>query len=91
MPLGLTLFNSKLIKNNKKKIFFGGTFSGNPLSTKVGLDTFTFVKRNKKKIDKHINYLSNLLENEINSYCKNKKINFKIQKFESIADLFFPL
>ena len=85
MPLGLTLFNSKLIKNNKKKIFFGGTFSGNPLSTKVGLDTFTFVKRNKKKIDKHINYLSNLLENEINSYCKNKKINFKIQKFESIA------
>lgn len=85
MPLGITLFNSKLLKNNKKKIFFGGTFSGNPLSTKVGLDTFTFIKKIKKKIDKHVNDLSNLLAHEINTYCKNQKINFKIQKFESIA------
>tara|TARA_B110000977_G_C11065621_1_gene487706 strand:- start:1046 stop:2245 length:1200 start_codon:yes stop_codon:yes gene_type:complete len=85
MPLGLTMFNSKLIMNSKKKIFFGGTFSGNPLSTKVGLDTFTFIKKNKKKIDKHINYLSNLLKNEINYHCKEQKINFKIQSFESIA------
>ncbi len=85
LPLGLTIFNSKLIKNSKKKIFFGGTFSGNPLSTKVGLDTFTFIKKNKKEIDKHINNLSNLLENNINSFCELKKINFKIQTFESIA------
>ncbi len=84
LPLGLTIFNSKLIKNSKK-IFFGGTFSGNPLSTKVGLDTFAFIKKNKKKIDKHINYLSNLLENRINHYCNEQKINFKIQSFESIA------
>ena len=85
MPLGLTLYNSKLIKKNKKKIFFGGTFSGNPLSTKVGLDTFTFIKKNKKEIDNHINYLSNLLENKINNFCRIQKINFRIQTFESIA------
>lgn len=84
LPIGITLFNSKLIKKNKKKVFFGGTFSGNPMSTKVGLDTFTYVKKNKKKIDKHINFLSNLLENEVNNYCKEKNINFRLQRYESI-------
>ena len=54
------------------------------MSTKVGLDTFTYVKKNKKKIDKHINFLSNLLENEVNNYCKEKNINFRLQRYESI-------
>ena len=84
MPLGITLFNSSLIKKNKKKTFFGGTFSGNPLSTKIGMDTFAYIKKNKIKIDNDINLLSDLLENEINTYCKEKNINFRLQRFESI-------
>ena len=86
MPIGITSYNSKIFKEKtlNKKIFLGGTFSGNPISTKVGLDTFLFVKKNKKKIDTHINELSSLLENEVNNYCKQENIEFRLQRFESI-------
>tara|TARA_B110000211_G_scaffold233305_1_gene299161 strand:- start:10143 stop:11348 length:1206 start_codon:yes stop_codon:yes gene_type:complete len=86
MPIGITSYNSKIFRKKtlNKKIFLGGTFSGNPISTKVGLDTFLFVKKNKKKIDNHINKLSSLLENEVNNYCKRKKVEFRLQRFESI-------
>ena len=86
MPIGITSYNSKIFKEKtlNKKIFLGGTFSGNPISTKTGLDTFLFVKKNKKKIDTHINELSSLLENEVNNYCKQENIEFRLQRFESI-------
>ena len=86
MPIGITSYNSKIFKTKtlNKKIFLGGTFSGNPISTKVGLDTFLFVKKNKKKIDTHINELSSLLENEVNNYCKRENIEFRLQRVESI-------
>ncbi len=85
MPIGITLFNSKILKNKKKKIFFGGTFSGNPISTKVGLDTFNYIKKYKKRIDKHINDLSNMLVNEINSFCNIHNKEFKLQSYETIV------
>jgi len=86
MPIGITSFNSKILKKikNDKKIFFGGTFSGNPMSTKVGLDTFLYIKKNKKKIDNHINNLASLLEKKINEFCKIKKLKFRLQRYESI-------
>ena len=86
MPIGITSFNSKILKKikNDKKIFFGGTFSGNPMSTKVGLDTFLYIKKNKKKIDNHINNLASLLEKKINEFCKLKKLKFRLQRYESI-------
>jgi len=86
MPIGITSFNSKILKKikNDKKIFFGGTCSGNPMSTKVGLDTFLYIKKNKKKIDNHINNLASLLEKKINEFCKLKKLKFRLQRYESI-------
>ena len=53
LPIGLCCINAKInkkIKNSGKKIFFGGTFSNNPFSSKVGNDTFHHIKKNRKEI-----------------------------------------
>ena len=76
MPIGITCFNHKLDKKRQKlkgNIFFGGTFSGNPLSTKIGLETFKYIKKNNARIINHINSLSEILEKNINTFVKATK------------------
>jgi len=91
-PIGLCCIknqlSSKLIKS-KTKVFFGGTFSGNPFSSITGLNTFKFIKKNKKKINNHIENISNFIEKNVNDYCKLKNYNFRIQRFESILKPIF--
>ena len=88
MPIGITAFNKKLEKIKKKtlkqEVFFGGTFSGNPISTKVGLETFKYYLKNQKHINKKINNLAYILEREVNDFCLENKFKFKLQRYESI-------
>ena len=87
LPIGITCYNTKVkkkIKTLKKNIFFGGTFSGNPMSTKLGLETFKYVNKNQKKINNHINNLAAILEKNINTYCVNNQIEFRLQRYESL-------
>jgi glutamate-1-semialdehyde 2,1-aminomutase len=87
MPIGITSYNSfvkKKLSKLQKKVFFGGTFSGNPISTIVGLNTCKYLKQNHSKINKYINYLARHLEDKINSYCKNNKIKFRLLRYESL-------
>lgn len=87
LPIGITCFNKRIetkISKLNKKIFFGGTFSGNPVSTKVGLEAFIKIKKDAQKINIYINKLSEKLEKEINKFCLSKNIKFKLQRFESI-------
>lgn len=87
LPIGICCIeknlNKKLNKLNKK-VFFGGTFSGNPFSSAVGLNTFKYIKKNELKIFYHIEMISNYIEKEINLFCKNKNLNFRIQRYYSI-------
>lgn len=88
LPIGITCINNKVSKKKnvlKKKIFFGGTFSGNPLSSKVGNDTLVYYKKNQTSFNNKINNLANYLETEVNKYCKINKINFKLIRYESIV------
>ena len=87
MPIGITAFNKKLEKIKKtlkQEVFFGGTFSGNPISTKVGLETFKYYLKNQKHINKKINNLAYILEREVNDFCLENKFKFKLQRYESI-------
>ena len=59
----------KKIKSMKNKIFFGGTFSGNPYVTSVGKDTFRYIQKNKKSL-KLINDKSLKLQKKINNIIK---------------------
>ncbi len=52
MPIGIIGVSKKIllkIKKKRKKIFFGGTYSGNSLTAFVGNETLTFIIKNKKK------------------------------------------
>lgn len=86
LPIGITLISKKIsykLKKLEKKVFFGGTFSGNPLSMSAGLDTFRYLKKNKE-INNRINKMSMQIESEINNYTKKRGIDFKIIRYESI-------
>lgn len=92
LPLGITCTNnaiSKKIKKLDKNIFFGGTFSGNPLSTKTGNDTLVYYKKNQKFFNNKINKFASYLETEINQYCEKNEINFKLIRYESIVRAIF--
>ena len=87
MPIGITAYNKKISlkkKALKQNVFFGGTFSGNPLSTKVGYETFKYYLKNQKKFNKKIITLSNKLEKEVNNFCLKNNFKFRLQRYESI-------
>tara|TARA_B100001093_G_scaffold513234_1_gene584731 strand:- start:3884 stop:5122 length:1239 start_codon:yes stop_codon:yes gene_type:complete len=87
LPIGICCIEKKLnkkIDKLDKKIFFGGTFSANPFSSIVGLNTFKYIKENESKIFHHIELISNYIEKEINIFCKNKDLDFRIQRYYSV-------
>lgn len=65
------------LNNNYKPVYFGGTFSGNPLSTCIAYNTINYLVENPglyKEIKEKINNFSD----EINDYCKEHNINAQI-------------
>tara|TARA_B100000780_G_scaffold119609_1_gene83837 strand:- start:4218 stop:5426 length:1209 start_codon:yes stop_codon:yes gene_type:complete len=87
LPIGITCMSSLIYKKLtklKKKVFFGGTFSGNSLVMNAGFDTLTFLLKNKKLINEYINTQSSKIENEINNFAKDNGIQFKLLRYESI-------
>ena len=94
LPIGIVAYNKiikKKLKKLKQKIFFGGTFSGNALSTRIGCKTFEFILKNQNRINTKINYLGKFIENKINYFCKKNRINFKFLRYESILKPSFNL
>ena len=92
MPIGIIAINKKienLLKKNKKKVFFGGTFSGNSISCYVGKQTTEFIYKNKKKIYNDLEKKSMLFQNNLNKFIIENKINAKIYRFGSLLRLVF--
>ena len=90
-PIGAIGLNHdilKKIKKNKKKIYFGGTFSGNSMSTFIGYNTLKYINQNKKIII-NINKKTNFIKNEINKFILENKIQAKIYSFESMLRIVF--
>lgn len=92
MPIGIIAINSKIynkIKNNKKKIFFGGTFSANSLTSHFGKITTQYIYKNRKKIFKTLYKKSDLFTNQLNAFIKKNKIDAKVYSFKSIIRIVF--
>jgi glutamate-1-semialdehyde 2,1-aminomutase len=92
MPIGIIAINSKIynkIRNNKKSIFFGGTFSANSITAHFGNVTTQYIYNNKKKIFKDLYKKSDFFTDELNIFIEKNKIDAKIYSFKSIIRIVF--
>ncbi len=87
--IGITKKIEKKIFKQKKKIFFGGTFSGNSLSTYVSDEFLKFVIKNKKKIFKDLELKSLKFYSGLNYLIKQNNLNVSIVRFGSVLRIIF--
>tara|TARA_B100000965_G_C19546636_1_gene738137 strand:+ start:223 stop:1458 length:1236 start_codon:yes stop_codon:yes gene_type:complete len=92
LPIGFITL-SKKIKNKidkmKIKVFFGGTFSGNPINMYVGNEVLKYIIVNKKKIFSKINNNAKFFTNSLNKFFLLKKLDLKIYRFKSMMRIVF--
>ncbi len=89
MPVGVIGISKNVYRNiKKKKIFYGGTFSGNSLSSFVGNETLKYLIRNKKIIPK-INEKCKFFQDNLNRYINLNKMNLKIYRYSSILRIVY--
>ena len=92
MPIGIIGLSRKVLANlkkRKKRVFFGGTYSGNSLSTFVGNETLEFIIKNKKKIFPKIEKHSQLFQKKINRFIDENQIDAKVIRFHSLIRIVF--
>ena len=92
LPIGIISISKKISKKLKKikpKVFFGGTFSGNSMSTYVGNDVLDYIIKNKKKIFSKINDNAEYFEKTLNNFFEEKNIDIKVYRFKSMLRLVF--
>ena len=69
--------------------FFGGTFSGNQISTFVGRKTVEYIHKNKKKIFDHLEKKGSYIEKEIKKFININNLNANILRCESMLRIIF--
>ncbi len=92
MPIGILAFSNKIYQKllkKKKKVYFGGTFSGNALSMYLANKTLTYILKNKKKIFKKLELMSQAFENELNIFIKKNNLNAQVFRYKSILRIVF--
>tara|TARA_A100001015_G_C15043784_1_gene741828 strand:+ start:3973 stop:5205 length:1233 start_codon:yes stop_codon:yes gene_type:complete len=82
--IGVTKQTSGKLNKKKRKVFFGGTFSANSLSTYVGMQTTNFIIKNKIKIFSRLEKHSNFFEKKMNIFFEMNSIDAKVFRFKSL-------
>jgi len=89
MPIGIIGISKKVDKSIQgKKIFYGGTFSGNSLSSFVGNETLKYLIKNKTVIKK-VNKKSKYFQDKLNQFIDVNKLNLKIYRYSSILRIVY--
>jgi glutamate-1-semialdehyde 2,1-aminomutase len=90
MPIGIIGINKKISKkiNENNKIFFGGTFSGNSLSSFIGNETLKYLFKNKQIIRK-VNQKSIYFQIKMNKFFKKNNLDISIYRYSSILRIIF--
>ena len=92
MPIGIIAINKnieKKLKREKFKVFLGGTFSGNSISTFVGKQTVEFILKNKKKIFSQLEKNCIFFYNGLQNIIEKNKINVTFFNFHSMFRIVF--
>tara|TARA_Y100000389_G_scaffold102894_1_gene99731 strand:+ start:1100 stop:2329 length:1230 start_codon:yes stop_codon:yes gene_type:complete len=92
LPIGIIGIKENIIKKldkNKKKIFFGGTFSGNSIITYIANETVKFIIKNKKKIFPQIEKKAIFFEKNMNNFFNTNNYDAKCYRFSSMLRIVF--
>jgi glutamate-1-semialdehyde 2,1-aminomutase len=92
MPIGIIALKKDIVKklnNNKKKIFFGGTFSGNSISMYISNKVVNYIYKNKKMIFSNLEKKSKFAQKKINQFFKQQNIDAKCLRFSSMMRIVF--
>lgn len=73
LPVGMVagtddVMGSSVISRDKG-VFFGGTFSANPLTVAAGLATLHYLVQHQREVYTHLAAAGNLLRSTVNQYC----------------------
>jgi len=91
LPIGLIGINNevfKKIKKNKLRVFFGGTFSANSMSSFVGYQTLKYLKSNKTKL-KNLEKKCKYFQENLNKFLNLNDIDAKVYRFQNIIRIIF--
>ena len=91
LPIGMIGISekvNKIIKNKNIKVFFGGTFSANSLSSFVGNETLKFLLKNKALFS-NLNKKSLYFQKNLNQFITKEGIEAKVYRFDSILRIVF--
>ena len=91
LPISLIIINRKIfdrIKKLKRKIFFGGTFSGNNFSLISCWNTLAYVNKNKNLVRTIINK-SKILQDKLNNFSNQNNLDVKVYRFDSFLRIIF--
>lgn len=86
--IGITKIIKQKLQKLKGKVFFGGTFSGNSLSTFVGNNIISYILKNKNII-KEINNKSKFFEENLNQFVLSRNLDIKIYRYSSILRIVY--
>ena len=90
VPIGIIGLTKKIERAlNKNMVFFGGTYSFNPLSSFLGLNTVSFILKNRIKIYKKLEDLSKYLTNSLNEFTEKNNIDVKLIRYASVIRIIF--
>jgi glutamate-1-semialdehyde 2,1-aminomutase len=86
--IGISEKINKIIKKKNIKVFFGGTFSANSLSSFVGNETLKFLLKNKALL-LNLNKKSLYFQKNLNQFITKEGIEAKAYRFDSILRIVF--
>ncbi len=92
LPIGIIALKKEIVKKlnrQDKKVFFGGTFSGNSINTFVGNKVVNYILKNKKKIFEDLNKKSKFLENNLNNFLNKNKYDASCFRVSSMLRIVF--
>ncbi len=91
LPIGLIGITNKILKKisfKKKRVFFGGTFSGNSMSAFVGHKTLNYLSSNKKILHNLVRKC-HYFQNNLNNFFLLNNVDAKVYRFQSILRIVF--
>ena len=91
-PIGIIALKKEILKKlnkDKKKIFFGGTFSANTINSYLSIKTINYILKHKKKIFNDLEKKAIYLERKINQFLIKNNYDAKCFRVSSMLRFVF--